>query len=270
MTVSALGARSPIRRITHELLGDVPGRHRALVVPTTSGLVAGMAHVVPDPSGEPVGSWSRLRRDGERVAAGEPLVAVEGTALEVMLASDQALGVLGFAGGIAARASAIRTAAPPSLAIVCGAWKKLPVALKPYLRAALDVAGVGHRLVEGPFVYIDKNAVRLAGGVELATAAGRRLGHGPVSVQVTSAEEALQAVGAGAGIVMVDTGALSDLAAVDAALRSQGQRDQVVVAFGGGVERADLPEVRRRGAQIVDMGRAILDAPLWDLRLEVV
>jgi len=74
---------------------------------------------------------------------------------------------------------------------------------------------------------------------------------------------------AGAGIVMIDTGAVADISKVDAALRSRGWRDDVLLAFGGGVRPDDLDEVQRRGAQIVDIGRAVLDAPLWDLRLEM-
>jgi nicotinate-nucleotide pyrophosphorylase (carboxylating) len=69
---------------------------------------------------------------------------------------------------------------------------------------------------------------------------------------------------------MIDTGALSDLRETDAALRSRGLRDRVLVAFGGGVRCDDLADVAGAGAQIVDMGRAVLDAPLWDLRLEVI
>jgi nicotinate-nucleotide pyrophosphorylase (carboxylating) len=260
----------PVRRITHELLADVPGSHRAIVSPTEPGIVAAMTHVVPDSISESAGKWTHLRRDGDRVAAGEPLVEIIGTALEIMIASDHVMGGLGFAGGLAARALEIRAAAPPGLAIVCGGWKKLPVAMKPYLRSALDVAGVGHRLVDGPFVYIDKNAVRLAGGIEAAASKGRRLNHGPVSLQVESAAEALRAARAGASIVMIDSGALSDLDDADRALRREGLRDRVLLAFGGGVRCSDLEDVARAGAQIVDMGRAILDAPLWDLRLEVL
>jgi nicotinate-nucleotide pyrophosphorylase (carboxylating) len=266
----AIFAPPSVRRITHELLGDVAGRHRAIVSPTAPGIVAAMGHVVPDAIGEPAGRWTYLHRDGDRVAAGEPLVEIEGTALEIMIASDHVMGGLGVAGGIAARASEIRAAAPRGLAIVCGGWKKLPCAMKPYLRAALDVARVGHRLVNGPFVYIDKNAVRLAGGIEAAASKGRRLNHGPVSLQVESAEEAVRAVRAGAGIVMIDTGVLSDLREGDTALREDGLRDRVLMAFGGGVRCDDLEDVARAGAQIADMGRAVLDAPLWDLRLEVV
>jgi nicotinate-nucleotide pyrophosphorylase (carboxylating) len=260
----------PVRRITHELLRGVAGRHRAIVSPTAPGIVAAMAHVVPDSINEPVGTWTHLHRDGDRVAAGEPLVEIEGTALEIMVASDHVMGGLGFAGGIATRALEIRAAAPPGLTIVCGGWKKLPVAMKPLLRSALDVAGVGHRLVDGPFVYVDKNAVRLAGGIEGAASAGRRLDHGPVGLQVDSAAEAVRAVGAGTGIVMIDSGELSDLRETDAALREKGWRDRVLLAFGGGVRGEDLQHIAQAGGQIADVGRAVLDAPLWDLHLEVV
>jgi nicotinate-nucleotide pyrophosphorylase (carboxylating) len=98
----------------------------------------------------------------------------------------------------------------------------------------------------------------------------RRLDHGPVSLQVESAAEAVRAAPAGAGIVMIDSGAISDLRRTDTALRRDGLRDRVLLAFGGGVRCTDLEDVTLAGAQIVDMGRAVLNAPLWDLRVEVM
>jgi nicotinate-nucleotide pyrophosphorylase (carboxylating) len=94
------------------------------------------------------------------------------------------------------------------------------------------------------------------------------LDSGPVAMQVVSVDEALAAAHAGCGVVMVDTGSLDDLAAVTDALRTAGF--DLPVAFGGGVSAADLHAAARGGASIVDIGRAILDAPLWDLHLEVV
>ena len=259
-----------VRRITLELVSSLPGRHRALVVAAEPGVVAGIALVAATDLPEPAGNWTHLRADGDLVSAGEPLVEVTGSAWEIAVAGDHVLGVLGVAGGLAQRAIELRDAAPAGLDIACGAWKKWPAAMKPVLRAALDVAGVTHRLVDGEFVYIDKNIVRLLGGVEPAVRRGIELGHGPVAVQVDGVPEALAAVTAGCGIVMVDTGSLADLAEVNDALRRQGDRDSVRLAFGGGVTAATLHAAHLAGADIVDIGRSILDAPLWDLRLEVV
>jgi nicotinate-nucleotide pyrophosphorylase (carboxylating) len=46
-------------------------------------------------------------------------------------------------------------------------------------------------------------------------------------------------------------------------------RSKVKLAFGGGVKLSDLPKLQDEDLDIVDMGRAILDAPLLDLRYDV-
>lgn len=253
------------RRLTQELLADVPGRWVAHVSATEPGLVAGTALLDPAAAPDSAGRWRVLRSDGERVEPGEPIVEVVGSAWELAVAEDHVLGVLGFAGGVAQRARELVAAAPPGLRIVCGGWKKLPAPMKPALRAGLDVAGVGHRLLEGEFVYVAKTAVRMHGGVGPATRAALALDSGPVAVQVTDVAEALASADAGCGVVMVDTGSVRDVEAVVSALRGK-----VPVAFGGGVTADDLVAVAQAGASIVDIGRAILDAPLWDLHLEVV
>src|SRR5262249_46473422 len=86
---------------------------------------------------------------------------------------------------------------------------------------------------------------------------------------VTDVAGALLAVRAGAGAVMVDTGTIDMLAAVTDALRAEGFREHVVIGFGGGVTREFLTAAYLAGADVVDVGRAILDAPLWDLRVGV-
>lgn len=42
-----------------------------------------------------------------------------------------------------------------------------------------------------------------------------------------------------------------------------------MLAFGGGVTSARLADVASAGANVVDIGREILDAPLLDLRFDV-
>lgn len=258
---------APPRRITAELVAGLTRRYSAVVSPTEPGLVAGTALVRP-PSTDPAGKWDIVAVEGEHADAGQPLICLEGSAWEISVAEDHVLGVLGFAGGIARRGTEIKAAAPDGLRIVCGGWKKLPAPLKPVLRAGLDVAGLSHRLLDEDFVYVGKNQVAMFGGVAGAVMAARKLRHGPISVQVADVAQALQAVDTGAAIVMVDTGRLADLAAVRTALYKRG--DDVRVAYAGGVDATQLRRIADIGADIVDIGRAVLDAPLWDLHLEVV
>jgi len=258
---------APPRRITAELVAKVRGHYRAIVSPTEPGLVAGTG-LVAAPSRDPSGQWDIVAVEGERADAGQPLVFVEGNAWEISVAEDHVLGVLGLAGGLARRGAEIKAAAPDGLRVVCGGWKKLPAALKPVLRAGLDVAGLSHRLLDGDFVYVGKNQVAMLGGVKAAVVAALRLRNGPVSVQVVDVAQAWAAVDAGAAVVMVDTGRLADLEAVTTALRAR--ECDVLVAYAGGVDVSQLRRIANLGTDIVDIGRAVLAAPLWDLHLEVL
>jgi len=255
--------------IAAQLFAGVDGQFEAVVEATEPGLVAGTQLVDPATSPANCGHWRLLVDEGQAVAAGQPLVSVIGTATELGIAEDYVLGALGFASGIATRAVQFRAAAPAGLSIACGGWKKLPPALKPMLRAGLAAAGILPRLVDGDFIYVSKNAVTMLGGVDKAVAAGRAIGYGPVAIQVRNVDEALFAVRAGAGVIMVDTGQLQDLADVHAALLTQGLRANLRLAFGGGVRIDDLVPAAAAGADAVDVGRAILDAPLLDLRMRL-
>ncbi|HHW06247.1 MAG TPA: nicotinate-nucleotide pyrophosphorylase, partial [Clostridia bacterium] len=141
------------------------------------------------------------------------------------------------------------------------------------LRRAIATGGAGIRITEEPFVYLDKNYVRMFRGIGPAVRKARELEGRAVVVQLRGeraslAEEAREAVQAGARILMVDTGNLEDLRLVKEVALEDG-RDQVKVAFGGGVTIDNLERVIAAGADIVDVGRAIIDAPLLDFSLDV-
>ena len=255
--------------IASRLYQKVRGNFTADIVSTESGRVAGMEFLDSSATPAPAGQWQILVENGQRVNAGEALLTITGTATELGVAEDYVMGSLGFACGIASRADSIKAICPPGLQIACGGWKKLPSAQKPLLRSALNSVGILPRLVSGEFVYLSKNAVTLLGGVGPAIDAGRALNHGPVAVQVKNVEEAEFAVERGAGVIMVDTGRLQDLEDVHARMMALGHRDQLTLAFGGGVKPEELEQIRSAGADTVDIGRAILDAPLLDLRMQV-
>ena len=255
--------------IASSLFGNVTGSFTADILATEPGAVAGMEFLDSSRAPAPAGHWQLLAENGDRVAAGQALLRVTGSATELGVAEDYVMGSLGFACGIATRATTIMDLCPSDLQIACGGWKKLPAALKPLLRSALSSVGVLPRLVPGDFVYLSKNAVTLLGGVGPAIEAGRELNRGPVAVQVKNVREAEFAVERGAGVIMVDTGCLNDLEDVHARLIALGCREQLTLAFGGGVNPEELEQIRRAGADTVDIGRAILDAPLLDLRMQV-
>jgi nicotinate-nucleotide pyrophosphorylase (carboxylating) len=212
--------------------------------------------------------------DGTTFEPGETLFSGRGDAWQVARSEEQLIAVIAKTSGVATAAARLAAQAGPRARIVCGAWKKVPFEVRADLRSAAATGGVGTRILECPFVYLDKNVVRMTGGI--GSAVRRAVGEPgrAVVVQLRGetapiADEALEAAAEGAEVLMVDTGAIADLARV-ARLGAAGRLgSRVRIAFAGGVASTNLDSVLDAGATIVDVGRAILDAPMLDLRLDV-
>lgn len=212
--------------------------------------------------------------EGYAFDQGEAVLRAAGDARQVARAEEILLGRIGKTSGVATAARRLVIQAGDRVKVVCGAWKKVSREVKDDLRRAIITGGAGIRITEEPFVYLDKNYVRMMGGIVPAVRRAAALGDRVVVVQLRGeygpvAGEAGAAVSAGAGILMVDTGNIADLAAVVAAGTAEGWRGRVKISFAGGVTSKDLTAPAEAGADVVDVGRAIIDAPLLDFRLDV-
>ncbi|AET66313.1 nicotinate-nucleotide pyrophosphorylase [Desulfosporosinus orientis DSM 765] len=215
-----------------------------------------------------------VAQEGALLVPGTPVFVARGDAEMVTRAEETLMGAIGKPSGVATAAADIVKKASP-VKVVCGAWKKISQATKGELRQAVMSSGAGLRMTEEPFVYLDKNYIRMFGGV--AAAVGRAKLFDPDRLAVVQlrgeaqsiVEEARTAVEAGAGILMVDTGILADFKAVKAAAATDGWRKSVKLAFAGGVTPEELSNIVVLGPDIIDVGRAILDAPLLDFGLDV-
>jgi nicotinate-nucleotide pyrophosphorylase (carboxylating) len=215
------------------------------------------------------------QEDGKLLQPGDVVLSFRGRAKQVAIAEDRVLGAMMLPSGYATRARQLQLLAGPDLRVVCGGWKKLPQEAKPGLHAALAAAHVGMRMVEGPFVYIDKNYVRMFGSVAKALAAADQFPDHKKVIQVRGelqpiAQEAREAVCGHADVVMIDTGSLKDLEVVLQVLNDLGARQHTMVAFAGGVKEETLLLLRDLPVDLVDVGAAILNAPLLDMRVDVV
>ncbi|MCL4369744.1 MAG: nicotinate-nucleotide pyrophosphorylase [Chloroflexi bacterium] len=212
--------------------------------------------------------------EGSPLAAGTRVLAARGRAEKVARAEEMLLGTIGKTSGVATAAAAMVARAGP-VRVVCGAWKKVSPALGVELRQAIVTGGAGIRISDQPFVYLDKNYVRMLGSVGRAVDRAKSFDPERLVVVQLRGEgqpivaEAAAAVAGGAAIVMIDTGRLEDLRAVARAADGDGWRSKAQLAFGGGVTPGNVAEVAAAGADIADVGRAIIDAPLLDFSLDV-
>lgn len=124
-------------------------------------------------------------------------------------------------------------------------------------------------------MYLDKNYIEMLGGIEEGLKKVTQLnGHVKV-VQLKGrygdiADEAIKSVRYGAGIVFIDTGKRNDIRRVAGKLRASELRDMVRIAFGGDIRIKDMDELKGLDVDILAIGRQIVDAPLLDMRMEVI
>lgn len=218
---------------------------------------------------------SKIVADGFRVRRGDEVARFGGSPRQVVMAEETVIGLLAKPSGIASSAGRFVAAAGGRPKVVCGAWKKMPPPLKDMIREAIRVGGASPRIVDGPFAYLDKNYVELLGGVGRTLAAVAHLTECAKVIQVKGrygdiVSEACEAARSGADIVFVDSGDPGRLPEVTEELCRLGLRRRVKIAFGGGIHMEDMEGLKALDIDILDIGRRIVDAPILDMRMEMV
>jgi len=213
------------------------------------------------------------KRSGAKLKLGETVAVVEGTAKQIALGEEELIGWISKASGIATAARKAKRAAGRNLKVVCGAWKKMPLPIKDLVRQAVADGGIACRIADVPFLYLDKNYVKALGGVGKTMQSVKNLKAGSLVIQLKGEGRELlrEAVLAakGADVVMIDTGRKEDITAVDSILRVKGLRGRVQIAFAGNISIEDLVHLRRMPVDVVDIGQAVIDAPLLDMRMDI-
>ncbi len=215
------------------------------------------------------------RADGSSIARGDEIIRIAGSPKQIAMGEERLIGLMAKPSGIATAARRFVEQAAPGLRIVSGAWKKLPLSQKEMIRNAVAAGGADSRISSEPFVYLDKNFVKMLGGVKGALTAVAGLGSYRKVIQLKGsyrdiADEAREAVASGADIIFVDTGERKDVVRVGAMLSQCGLREQVELAFAGNITLDDIADLKRLDLDSVDIGRAIVDAPLLDMRVEIL
>jgi nicotinate-nucleotide pyrophosphorylase (carboxylating) len=212
--------------------------------------------------------------EGTRVMSGDVIAVLMGTPKQVTLAEDFLVGLIAKPSGIATAARKAVELSQGKVTVVSGAWKKMPFQIKDLIRKALMVGGVKIRISEEPFIYLDKNYIRIFGSIEKAMECAMNIKNRVKVVHIIGEtdsieNEAVKAAECGADIIFVDTGDITDLEKVAEAITDRGLRQRIKIAFGGSIKLEDIPKLCEKDVDILDVGRAILDAPMLDISFDV-
>jgi nicotinate-nucleotide pyrophosphorylase (carboxylating) len=267
-------SESKVKDIRDSLFGDVPNKKvSARIWANESGVVVGIGRMTQAAAKIGVSIDVKLR-DGDEISCKGTIAIVEGTPKQISVAEDELIGTIAKTSGVATAARNAVRLAGERVRIVSGGWKKMPIQIKEEIREALRLGGVGIRISEEPFVYLDKNYIRIFGGISQALRAASRFADRIKVVQIRGetgviSDESIEAVNHGAAIIMVDTGEIKDLVAVIESLKKARMRDRVKVAFGGAIKLEEIPKLAETGVDILDIGRALIDAPMLDIKFDV-
>jgi nicotinate-nucleotide pyrophosphorylase (carboxylating) len=247
-------------------------RFAAQVHAHAEGVLSGVASLRE--KGEEIGvTFVSTLAEGALLRGNTVVAEFTGTPKQLALCEDSLIGLVSKYSGVAT-AAARAYLAGGRIRVVCGAWKKMPGESKLALRQAVTTGGLPTRLVDKDFIYLDKNYVRMLGGIGPTLRAAAGIGRRVKAIQIRGesaaiGDEAIIAVESGADVLMVDTGRVDDVRSVSAVLLHNHVRERVQLAFAGGLCTDDLARLQAEDIDIVDIGRAIVDAPLLDMSMDV-
>jgi nicotinate-nucleotide pyrophosphorylase (carboxylating) len=218
------------------------------------------------------GSWKK--HNGQEVQKGEEVARFHGPAEPILKLENLVIGLIAKPSGIATAAAKAVAAAEGRIRMVSGGWKKHPYQIREMVREAVTVGGMGQRILDQHFLYLDKNYVRIFGGIG-QTLRAMAADQTKKIIQIRGefapiAEEAREAIRHEAAVIMVDTGSWEDLDKVLQVTKSERLTPRVQTAFAGGIRIEDIPALVGTGVDILDIGAAILDAPWLELSYDVL
>lgn len=216
-----------------------------------------------------------LLPEASLVNKGDVIARISGKPNAIAQAEERLIGLMAKPSGIASAARRFVDAAGGRPRIVSGAWKKMPPSQKDSIRRAISAGGAEIRISRKPFIYMDKNYIRMLGGIKPSLEAVAHLEGYLWLIQINNgstdiAADIAQAADYGANIIFIDTGRPADAALSVGILNKLGLRQNIQVAFGGGITLKDIESLKTLDLDLLDIGRAIVDAPLLDMKLDVV
>ena len=253
-------------------LGDVTSallppdlRASADVVPRTDGVLAGrLAFTETFTQVDPSVRLDCQADDGDSLVAGKAAARVEGPLASILTAERTALNFLGHLSGIATMTRRFVDAAAGRTRI----WdtRKTTPGLRALEKAAVRAGGgVNHRGNLTDWVLLKDNHLAVLGITEAVRRARERWPARTVQVECDTFEQLLEAVEAGADLVMLDNMSPDQVATC---VREVDGR--VLLEVSGGVTAETVTAYAAAGPDFISSGALTNSAPVLDIGLDIL
>ncbi len=259
--------------VTSDALVPEDQKGRGVIIAKGSGVVAGLPLAKATfAAADGALDWTARVEDGREVFPGDHVAAVEGCAASILRGERVALNYLSHLSGVATAAAAVVYALRGTNCRLRDTRKTIP-GLRTLQKYAVRVGG-GHNhrmnLADGVLVKDNHLAALRARGLDIA--AGIALAHEAnpnlrIEVEVTTVEEARQAIAAGAHELLLDN--MTPFQMREVVTLVAGREHRPALEASGGITLANVREVAETGVDYISMGAITHSAKALDMSLEV-
>lgn len=207
-----------------------------------------------------------LVREGERCAADQVVLQVEGSARGLLTAERTALNFLQLLSAVATKTATHVKAVRGTRAQIVDTRKTLPGLRLAQKYAVKTGGGTNHRIGLYDAVLIKENHIAAAGGVTPVLRAAQRVaGHASfIEIEVETLAQLEEALGAGAKMVLLDN---MDLPTLREAVRINDGR--AILEISGGVTLERLRALAETGVDRISIGGLTKDVKATDFSMRL-
>ena len=204
--------------------------------------------------------------DGQRCAAGQVVVEIEGQARALLSAERTALNFLQLLSGVASKTAAYVERVQGTRAQIVDTRKTLPGLRLAQKYAVRMGGGTNHRIGLFDAVLIKENHIAAAGGVVPVLQAAARVAAQAsfVEIEVERLDQLAEALDAGATMVLLDN---MDLATLREAVRINAGR--AILEISGGVTLDGLRALAETGVDRISVGTLTKDVKATDFSMRL-
>jgi len=206
--------------------------------------------------------------DGGTVQPGDAVATVSGSARSLLAAERVALNLLQRLSGVATLTAKYVAAVAGTRARIVDTRKTTP-GLRAFEKAAVrHGGGYNHRFGLGDGVLIKDNHLAAVGGPDRVSRAVRLARQGAphtlrVEVEVTTVDEASEALAAGADVILLDNMAAAEMSRAVALIAGR-----ALLEASGGITLETIRTVAETGVDLISVGALTHSAPALDLSLD--
>ena len=215
-----------------------------------------------------------LVSDGSWVQKGTVVMTIEGKTRSILKAERTALNLIMRMSGIASETRYIKDAIVDlSDSVVIASTRKTAPGLRFFDKKAVTIGGgYSHRIRLDDMVLIKDNHLAIIGSVTKSVEIAKKKAASSVTIEceANNSNEVIEAITAGADIVMLDNFSPEEAAKIIKEITRMGIREKVKLEISGGITMQNIRDYAKEQPDIISVGFLTHSPKAVDFSLEII